>query len=1101
RPTPEYADAAMREAGERLAALYDRRDDAPSLELADEIVRLKSKMRKGPRLTAGEFLQDGRYWLLARTHRGSSDEYWKAWDRASGELALVRVFHGEWVTDPAAVKEFLSRGDALERLVHPGIGGVVDANRSDEGFVYLATRYYTTGDVTTGALDGIDALQVGVEVAQALKYAHEHSVIHGDLRPVNVLLSADGGAHVVGFLVSPSSSSDGATSLFRAPETTEPDYVPAAPADVFALGMTTLAALNRGQLPYWVIRDPGRLIKGLAIPESAKGVLTRATDWDLVVRYPTMAALLDDWLSDPLLLSQLAARALERGRNGVAAAHYEMLLTVQPSRAVEIRTILGDVYITTGAYDRALEHLLVALERTSDVEAIFGRLSVVGKHTGQWKRIADALWTQARARDAGRRVVLRMELARINEVELKEPSAASDTWIQVLADHRTPAQAETALRALRSLAEARGDWSATVEYTRELLEYVSIEERSRLEYAIGKIYLQHLGDEDRGLAYIEAAEARDYHELELSNTLQAIRARRGQWRKVIHLMVLQAASQEIAEASPTLLRAGIIASSVHLEEDAFTVYHALLERAPKHVVALRHVARMHHRARELDRAVKFYERLWETYKGRDSEEPEASERAADCTAYAQLILRGSAPPRDGRSRVDEAIERVEEALRLNANHIPALQLAGPLLLSRGDTARAAEVLERLLMLFKSVELSPQKIEACVGMGELAWVQGRLTAAMGWYNRALELDPFSAAGWWGLAKVALSARGGHPGADRAPWVMATPKRFTPLEALARLLAGVLDPAAVRGWLERTALGRAFVEGGDSPMRLACGVVDAVARGEVAAAELFQRVGQAFPEWREPLAELQAIWAGGSAASAFTVARSYGWSRRALSGGEGHTAEFDPLEHRSLLPTELTMPLPVSEAASGEEAWGQLLGGAAPAGPAPFVPPVPAADPLAQPPHGQVGALVRDGSLWLALHRDRGEAGVGTDPDNALRITDDASIKPRHARLFRQAGRIYVEALDPEAKVQVDGEAHDRWRLLGGERVTLGETRLQYQVFDDETRLPPPAAVVTRAATARSPASRLPGAAGVELPLEGRAHPSSSPEAASPRASTP
>src|SRR5688500_7708811 len=65
--TPEYADAEAREAGEKLAALYAQRDEAPSLQLADEIVCLKNRMRKGPRLHAGEFLQDGRFRLLSRT--------------------------------------------------------------------------------------------------------------------------------------------------------------------------------------------------------------------------------------------------------------------------------------------------------------------------------------------------------------------------------------------------------------------------------------------------------------------------------------------------------------------------------------------------------------------------------------------------------------------------------------------------------------------------------------------------------------------------------------------------------------------------------------------------------------------------------------------------------------------------------------------------------------------------------------------------------------------------------------------------------------------------------------------------------------------------
>ncbi|MEQ1508030.1 MAG: protein kinase, partial [Myxococcota bacterium] len=630
KAAPTYADDEMRTLGDRLAALYDAQAADPGAPVADEIARIRARMRKGPRLRAGEFLKDGRYRLIERSRTGSADGYWKAWDRVSADLVLVRVFHGDWVGDPTAIARFKERGDQLEQLVHPNIGGVLDADRTDDGFVYVAATYFTSGDLAHAQLDATDAIQVSLEVAQALRHAHEHGVVHGDVRPSNVMLSADGSAHLVGFSIE--AKAPEATSVYRAPEATEDSYVPAAPADVYALGMTALAALHRAELPFWVLRDPSRLIRGLAVGETVKAVLTRATDWDLGVRYPTISALLDDWLSDHELVSSLAVRARARGRHPIAAQHYEKLLEIQPGRGVEIRTILGDVYMAMGAYDRAMTHLLAALERTSDVEALFAPLRIAAEHTGDWSKLAEALWTQARARDAGRRVVLRIELAKINFDKLQNPVASAETWSQVLADHRTPDQAVIALRSLCDLAKLRQDWVGFTEYSQELLEYVPEDERSRIEYAIGRVFLEHLSDETRGLEFIDRAEAVGYTELELAPRMQGIRAKRGQWKRVIQLMVMQAATQDIGEASPTLLRAGIIASAVHLEEEAFTVYHALLERAPKHVVALRHVARLHHRAHEQDKALRYYERLWETYKGKDSEEPEASERAADCTA-------------------------------------------------------------------------------------------------------------------------------------------------------------------------------------------------------------------------------------------------------------------------------------------------------------------------------------------------------------------------------------------------------------------------------------------------------------------------------------
>lgn len=1041
---PAYADAEARELGERLASLYQARD-TPSRDsgpaVAEEIARLRARMRKGPRLHAGEFLQDGRYRLVAREpgHQGG-DEHWAAWDRRSSESVFVRVFHGEWVDDPKAMAEFRARGALLARLSHPHIGRVLEADRSDDGFVFLVTRMVGQAPLSDTRLDPIDGVQMSIELAQALAHAHDAGVVHGAVHPGNVRLDPDGHAWLAGFSVDVDARSDLA-SLYRAPESAERGYVPRPASDVYALGMTLLATLNGGELPFWVLRDPARLIASVPVSDAIRTVIARATDWDLGARYQDLAAFIGELVADATLVERLGSRARSKGRFGTAAEHYETLLRLLPHRAVEIRTLLGAIYTEVGAYDQAFVHLLAALERTTDVESLFDPLRTVASRTGDWARLAQALWTQARARDPGRRVVLRTELARINQQELGNAVAAAETWSQVLADHRLPAQAATALRALQELARSRSDWRGFVDYGQELLGYVTGEERSRIDYSIGRAYLEHLGDEDKGLQFIDRAEAAGYSEIDLGARLQGLRAQRGQWQRVIQLMIQQATAQDIGEASPTLLRAGIIATSVHLEDEAHHVYQSLLERAPRHVVALRHLARLHHRAHEHARALPYYERLWETYRGKESEEPEASERAADCTAYAQILL--------SRDEVDGAIERIDEALRLNPSHVPSLELAGPLFLARGDTVRAGHAFERLLSLFKSVELSPQKIAACLGMGELAWMQGRLTAAMGWYNRALELDPFSVAAWWGLAKVALAARAGHPGTERAPWVMAMPRRATAWEALARLFAGLLPAASMRAWLGRSSMGRVFLDDGGgeaSVVRLAAAVTDVMIRADLVGPGLFRRLGDTFPDWVEPIDEVNRLVLGDGAAT-FPIVRTYRWVR-----ATGRFSDFPELEPRSVMPMDVAVRSTQVEHLDDAALWHLLLGGDRPPAPVPFTMIEPAAESSAHLYPGQIGALVRDGQAWLVLDRKREVVRVGNSSSADLRLPDDPTVRAMHLRLFRQGSRIYMEA-GADGRVQIDGEDRRLWRLVGGERVTIGETRLQYQQYDEPDRVPP------------------------------------------------
>src|SRR5688500_11759173 len=162
RVVPAYADAEMRDLGERLAALYATRDAEPTAPVADEITRIRGRMRRGPRLHAGEYLMDGRYRLVARLKSSARpDAFWKAFDRDTGDLVFARVFHGEWVDDRAAVEAFVRRGDQLEALVHGSIGRVLDADCSD-GFVFLVPELFEGGSRVVAPLAPIHAVRVGV---------------------------------------------------------------------------------------------------------------------------------------------------------------------------------------------------------------------------------------------------------------------------------------------------------------------------------------------------------------------------------------------------------------------------------------------------------------------------------------------------------------------------------------------------------------------------------------------------------------------------------------------------------------------------------------------------------------------------------------------------------------------------------------------------------------------------------------------------------------------------------------------------------------------------------------------------------------------------
>ena len=198
RIEPVYADDVYRDLGERLSALIELRDlepqspDGPAR--AEEIARLAAKMRRGPRLHAGEFLADGRYRLIDGLSAKGPDAHWKAWDRKQGRFVYLTIFHDAWTDDEASVRSFLTRGRKRVALEHPHISRAFEAARSVEGWVYVAQAYFASGnlkglaaDAAQRGLDGIASTQLLLELAEGLRHAHDAGLVHGDLQPTNVM--------------------------------------------------------------------------------------------------------------------------------------------------------------------------------------------------------------------------------------------------------------------------------------------------------------------------------------------------------------------------------------------------------------------------------------------------------------------------------------------------------------------------------------------------------------------------------------------------------------------------------------------------------------------------------------------------------------------------------------------------------------------------------------------------------------------------------------------------------------------------------------------------------------------------------------------------
>ncbi len=94
------------------------------------------------------------------------------------------------LADASAEKRFLLEGQTLARLPHPNIVGVFDIVQNDE-VNYIAMEYLGGGTLSdrlkTGWLTLSDLIAIVVQIAGALQFAHDHGVVHRDMKPANIL--------------------------------------------------------------------------------------------------------------------------------------------------------------------------------------------------------------------------------------------------------------------------------------------------------------------------------------------------------------------------------------------------------------------------------------------------------------------------------------------------------------------------------------------------------------------------------------------------------------------------------------------------------------------------------------------------------------------------------------------------------------------------------------------------------------------------------------------------------------------------------------------------------------------------------------------------
>lgn len=257
-----------------------------------------------------------RYELLERVGGGGMAFVYRARDVRLNRIVAVKILSPHFTGDEDFVRKFRREAQAAASLSSPSIVGVFDVGQ--DGDVHYIVMEFLHGKTLkqvineTGHLAVPEVLQIGKQIAEALQVAHKHGVVHRDIKPHNIMLTADGHVKVTDFGIARAVTGSTLTETgamvgsvhYISPEQARGGIVGEL-SDIYSLGVV-LYELLTGKVPFEGdtmfsialkhLQEQPRSIRELnpKVPAAVERIVLKAMSKDQASRYQSADELASD---------------------------------------------------------------------------------------------------------------------------------------------------------------------------------------------------------------------------------------------------------------------------------------------------------------------------------------------------------------------------------------------------------------------------------------------------------------------------------------------------------------------------------------------------------------------------------------------------------------------------------------------------------------------------------------------------------------------------------------------------------------------------------------------------------------------------------------